>query len=132
MGFWVAATVVNWPPPLSPCGRILCSRPTVTSASSPYSTACYLLAELLELGDVQSPQGRESLLEERFEGTELFDSLSLLNNLLGIQVGLGPLRDLTLACLGKDHARFRSGGQDQFASVDAMRGQIWIRSWKLT
>ncbi|XP_022079570.1 adenylate cyclase type 10-like isoform X2 [Acanthaster planci] len=66
--------------------RILCHRPSISSAGNPYTTACYVIAELLELGGISSPQEREQVLEDRFEGTELFNSLSLLNNLLGIQL----------------------------------------------
>ncbi|XP_038056299.1 adenylate cyclase type 10-like isoform X2 [Patiria miniata] len=66
--------------------RIACSRPTVSSTSNPYTTACYLITELLELADIPSPQEREQILEERYGGTEMYNSLSLLNNLLGIQL----------------------------------------------
>ncbi|XP_071786776.1 adenylate cyclase type 10-like [Asterias amurensis] len=68
--------------------RIICSRPTVSSVNNPYNTACLLVTELLELSNVFSPHEREQLLEDRFEGTEIINSLSLLNNLLGIQLAV--------------------------------------------
>eukprot|EP00057_Strongylocentrotus_purpuratus_P032080 XP_786579.3 PREDICTED: adenylate cyclase type 10 [Strongylocentrotus purpuratus] len=61
-------------------------RPSVGQSSTPYHTICSIVLQLLDLQDIGSPQEREHRLQERFEDTELFWHLCLLNDLLGIQI----------------------------------------------
>ncbi|XP_041455605.1 adenylate cyclase type 10-like [Lytechinus variegatus] len=61
-------------------------RPSVGQSSTPYHTICSVVLQLLDLQDIGSPQEREHRLQERFEDTELFWHLCLLNDLLGIQI----------------------------------------------
>ena len=66
--------------------RVYTCRPSVGQSSTPYHTICSIVLQLLDLQDIGSPQEREHRLQERFEDTELFWHLCLLNDLLGIQV----------------------------------------------
>ncbi|XP_071487219.1 adenylate cyclase type 10-like [Diadema antillarum] len=78
--------------------------PSLGQSSTPYHTICSVVLQLLDLQEVRSPQEREQRLQERFEDTELFWHLCLLNDLLGIQI---PVTDEIAELSQRERTRAR-------------------------
>ncbi|KAJ8028262.1 Adenylate cyclase type 10 [Holothuria leucospilota] len=75
--------------------RVVCTQSSIGTMTTPYHTICSLLTEILRLGNITQAQEKERHLQDRFRNTHLMKYLSLLNNLLGIQLPANPaVRDL--------------------------------------